>query len=621
VKLKNKFGLTIGTKLISLITILVLGSLGIVGWLSIHLFIEDNTALIQRMNVDAAASLAGRMKTLFQGLTEKMRMTGDVLLRVPPGPDRENLLTEFFTGDDELLGLFVFEYDSQGNPRLKESDISPEMASIGDKDGEKAKALVLSLALKPSVNANEPDLRRVPNGETQISISKLWGDIPVLVVAIPLGVRKEKNFSYSALALFRETKFTKAFAESDVATLYMVDRYGRLLGHSDAALAAPGDDFSGVDIVRNMLEGKSDSGESSYAVPPTSEARLGAYRLIGFGGLGVVAEVPEAKAFDAAQNVVKRASYVALVVLSLAFLLGYLYSDSISFPIKNLERACRAIAEGNFDVFIRTRNRDEVGDLSSTFNEMVKGLVERQRVKETFSKFNDNEIVDKLLSGEITLAGETRRATMFYSDIHSFDSLVESMKPEEIVELTNEYLTRMVAVIGDYGGVVDKFVGNAITAFWGAPLESEDDTRNAVNACLAVRSEVAKLNELRISRGQPALQIGIGLNVGAVIAGNMGSKKRMEYTVIGDTIGAASRIESMTRRFGTDLLVSVSVFEKVKDYFIFENVKGFVEVFKVIGYIDDKGQEVRIETEYSSYEPEQHGGAVPRAREKKVAAG
>jgi hypothetical protein len=155
-------------------------------------------------------------------------------------------------------------------------------------------------------------------------------------------------------------------------------------------------------------------------------------------------------------------------------------------------------------------------------------------------------------------------------------------------------------------------------AIWGVPITGEEDAYNAVRACIAMREDLAKLNELRISRGQPVIKIGMGLNCGPLIAGNIGSDEKMEYTVIGDAVNLASRIESMTKEYGTDLLVSKSVFQKIEHRFIFEKaastrVKGkteAVEVFKVAGYYDLENKPILIQTPYSSYAAEKSDKVV-----------
>jgi adenylate cyclase len=164
-----------------------------------------------------------------------------------------------------------------------------------------------------------------------------------------------------------------------------------------------------------------------------------------------------------------------------------------------------------------------------------------------------------LQEDRIRLGGEKIPVTVFFSDIRSFTSSSEKMAPEAVVEMLNEYMSEMVSVIEKWGGVVDKYVGDAIMAIWGMPTQDPArDAEKAVFACLEMRLKLAELNERRRHRDQPPIQIGMGLNSGEVIAGNIGSPSRMEYTVIGDTVNTASRMESLTKEHKTDFLLNES---------------------------------------------------------------
>jgi adenylate cyclase len=160
--------------------------------------------------------------------------------------------------------------------------------------------------------------------------------------------------------------------------------------------------------------------------------------------------------------------------------------------------------------------------------------------------------------------------------------------------------------------VVDKFIGDAIMAVWGAPKSSGRDAHHALKACLEMRMGLEALNQKRIERGQPPINIGMGLHAGSAISGTIGSDERMEYTVIGNTVNTGSRIEASTKAFGADLLISDTVYEQIKDDFMIEyagaaEVKGRSEalkMYKVRGYKDESGNMVEVKTPYSDYEAE-----------------
>jgi len=178
--------------------------------------------------------------------------------------------------------------------------------------------------------------------------------------------------------------------------------------------------------------------------------------------------------------------------------------------------------------------------------------------------------------------------------------------------MLNEYFTVMVKIINDNGGVVDKFIGDAIMAVWGTPQTTGDDPFYAVKACLEMRIGLLNLNERRMARGEQPIKIGMGLHYGDTISGTVGSEDRMEFTVIGDTVNMASRIESSTKAFGTDLLLSEDLAKNVAGRVILEEagsaeVKGKSEAlkfYKVRGFIMPDGTHQEIRTVYSDYEAE-----------------
>ncbi len=601
-KLKTPFGMTVGTKLIALIAILLMGSITTLVLISTRMFVEDNKGLIQVMNADMAAGLSTQMRELFGGITEKMRVLGTALLETTPNtPSQTPIVREFFAKDKDFLAVYLYQ-SAAGGWTVRSRAISPEMQHLGDSDGAKALTAI----------AGDKDLSipQVAKGAVQISTIKLEDSSAAVAIAVPF-VQQGDHFTHLLVALVRQNRFLKAFGESDLVTSFMVDYKGKLLAHPDGSRVSAGENVSYLPIVKQLLSGKSSNGQTRYIDPQNKDARLGAFHLVGFGGLGVIAEMPEAKAFEAAKRVEHKSMYLGLVILSLAFLAGYLYSGTITWPLKQLVAVSQRIASGDFDVNLRPKNRDEVSRLALAFNEMAKGLAERDRVKQVFNKFHNKEIAEKLLSGAVNLGGERKEVTIFFSDIRGFTGMSESLEPEQVVEMLNEYMTRMVSIIRSYGGVVDKYVGDAIMALWGVPIGHADDAFNAVRACLAMREELAKLNKLRLSRGQNPIKIGMGLNTGPVIAGNIGSDEKMEYTVIGDSTNLASRVESVTKEYGTDLLISQNVYERISDRFIFEacqsvRVKGKsapIQLYKVTGYIGSEGQPVIVETPYSSYEP------------------
>ena len=234
-------------------------------------------------------------------------------------------------------------------------------------------------------------------------------------------------------------------------------------------------------------------------------------------------------------------------------------------------------------------------------------------MKALFNKFHGSSVTESLLaSDKVSVGGTKRSVVVLFSDIRSFTSYSESRKPEEVVGMLNEYFGYMVNVIHRNHGVVDKFIGDAIMAVWGAPQSTGDDAYHAVRAALEMRQALAELNKVREARGEEPILIGVGLHCGDAISGTIGSENRMEFTVIGNTVNTSSRIEASTKAFGADLLISEDLAELVKHRFKIElagktEVKGRSEVlslFKVRGFIAADGQVELVKTPFSDYEAE-----------------
>jgi class 3 adenylate cyclase len=257
---------------------------------------------------------------------------------------------------------------------------------------------------------------------------------------------------------------------------------------------------------------------------------------------------------------------IGLMVVSL--LAAWAISWSITRPVAGLVAFARRVQGGDLTAQAQVLGRDVHGQLSDALNAMVKGLRERDRVKEVFGRYVATYVSEQALKGELNLGGERRRVSILFSDIRNFTTMSERLTPEETVSFLNDYFSHMVDAVFDNGGMLDKFLGDGLMAVFGAADDRGNDAEQAVRTALRMKSSLAKINGERAVRALPPIAIGIGIHTDEVVVGNIGSRKRLEYTVIGDGVNTASRLESMNKELGTTILISESTYHEVEELFV-----------------------------------------------------
>ena len=193
-------------------------------------------------------------------------------------------------------------------------------------------------------------------------------------------------------------------------------------------------------------------------------------------------------------------------------------------------------------------------------------LLQRDHIKNTFKRFVGSSIVDRMVMAGKEPEPKEQDVSVMFCDIRSFTTMCESWDPKEVFKFLNEYLETMVTLIAKHGGFIDKFGGDNIMAIWGAPDINPHHAVDAAQCAIAMRANLVEFNKRREARGEQAIQIGIGIHTGNVVAGAIGSRDRREYTVIGDTVNTASRVEGLTKEFKTDILVSASTWANIQSF-------------------------------------------------------
>ncbi|WP_181373148.1 adenylate/guanylate cyclase domain-containing protein [Massilia glaciei] len=282
-----------------------------------------------------------------------------------------------------------------------------------------------------------------------------------------------------------------------------------------------------------------------------------------------------------------------LSTLMAAFAAIYIASR-VTRPVRRLAAGAKRISAGHYETIGDIGAHDELGTLAASFDDMVHGLIERDKVRDMLGKVVSPAIAEELLSQNIDFSGQEQEVSVMFSDIRGFTTLCEGRAPSEILSMLNTYLGTVSDLIDGHDGVVDKYIGDAVMALYGAPLVAPDDPQRALETALAMVGALPALNAQFARDGWPPLAIGIGIHSGIVVAGNIGSRSRLNYTVLGDTVNLASRLEGLCKHYGEAIIVSEATMRRCPGIAFREldlvRVKGkqeAVAIFSVIGHRSD----------------------------------
>jgi class 3 adenylate cyclase len=295
------------------------------------------------------------------------------------------------------------------------------------------------------------------------------------------------------------------------------------------------------------------------------------------------------------------AATTSTVLLGLA--VAALITNRLSRPVRSLATAMRDVQQGNLNIQLPVSSTDEVGRLTDSFNFFVKELRSKERLKQTFGKYIDPRILEQVLAerGEEAVASARREMTVLFADLVGFTGLSERLTPLLMVKLLNRHFGLQALAVQEHRGIVDKFVGDSIVAFWGPPFVKAEE--HAMLACRAAHAQLLALDSLRrelpditgLRRDAPALDLCIGISTGEVVVGNIGSENTRSYTVIGDTVNLAARLERANRAYRTQTLVSESTAQAIGSEFEMReidiiSVRGKTETTRVFEIMSVAGQ-------------------------------
>jgi|GEM_PF-649853 class 3 adenylate cyclase len=318
--------------------------------------------------------------------------------------------------------------------------------------------------------------------------------------------------------------------------------------------------------------------------PITLTGADGQEKSLGMVHLGVDEDLVNREVF----SVTMKLAAIALSAVLLGLLATVITVTLMTRPIGRLVKGVLAIAGGDFDTRLRVASRDELGELTSSFNEMAVSLGQNALLKGAFTRYVSDAALQQILADPSATGLHSRRilATIYTSDVRGFTSMSETLQPEQVVQVINTYLSLQTEIILRHGGVVDKFIGDATIGVWGKEEARGTDALFAVKAAWDAQEAIAAMNAERALRGEIVKEIGIGVNTGEVVSGNMGSSRKMEYTVTGEHVIFADQICAECP--GGKVWISASTYERVKDQVLVMPVqlsKGHEsQVFQVTGF-------------------------------------
>ena len=242
------------------------------------------------------------------------------------------------------------------------------------------------------------------------------------------------------------------------------------------------------------------------------------------------------------------------VAATIALELSVLLARSIMRPIRDIQRGIESVQHGDFEISVPVTTADELGVLSAAFNQMASGLAERERIREAFGTYLDEEVAEYILSEDYMPEGFEAEVSLLFCDVRDFTSFASGAAAKEVVTALNELFETVVPIIAREGGHVDKFIGDGLLAVFGAPERFSDHADRAVRAAIGIAERVNH------GSGDP-LNVGVGVNSGKVVAGSIGGAGRLNFSVIGDAVNVAARVEAETRETGDEVLITASTHE------------------------------------------------------------
>jgi adenylate cyclase len=604
----------IGVKLVTIVTLIVLISLGSITALVSWLVRQDLQLSAEENNFEANRRSAAEAEYMFSEIRSDAHTFIHTIIYGGTRTAQARNNAEFFFKQNSDIAALLFTTPEQGKIILINEEfffvrnIAPALANV-------------------FLDNNEASIERAAEGETIIlnAVPQLTTNLLAMFFPAETG---------GVAVLFSPENLDNSFGSGPNRS-WLINSSGDILVHANFEYVRNSVNVSGQNFIRDIQESSRRSRqfliETDFDVTRSHDGGKGplpriwekpldviqnviqskngkdntvrqfiAYTKLNIGGCIVITDIEYDKVFEGIAATTRRNIYLTIAVLSFSIMLLWFFSKSISVPIRVLAAAARKVEGGTFDLELPpSKRRDEIGMLAVSFQKMCSAL-------RIFGRFTNKGIALKAMRGQIKLGGIQKHVTIFFSDIREFTAKSEIFTKvfgedasDKIVFWLNDYFSHMVECVEKTNGTIDKFIGDAVMAHWGAAYTSGNPAQDAFNCivtALMMRKSLHEMNKKhrKGDPGNPPIRIGCGINTGMVTAGQLGSDIRMEYTVIGDPVNLASRIEALNKPLGTDILISENTWKLVGKHFITEEmpsvtVKGKEQPVRIFAVINLSG--------------------------------
>ncbi len=619
-KKEKKLTHPIGVKMIAIISMLVIVSLGLVTFLVSYFVTQDTRINAEDNNLTINRRSLSDCESRFNSIMNNAGMFYDLCAE-------EN----FYTEECELKARIFFERNK-------------DIAAIAFMDLNQVfvnrqffMSHEISQALFDSyLYAVKDDIDYARNGIVVISNASPF--FQTSLISINYQITNSANVE-NVLVLFSSESLINSFSAGSISNSSLINDKGDILVSADLDAVLSGKNIKDKYIVKEMITSHNPNEQITY-VEEDGDEYIGAFSKMETGGCGIITEVKTEIILEGINKTTRQNIWITLAVLSIAILIVWLFSRSLSVPLKLLTNVANEIKNANFNTklfdYLDDRRGDEIGVLASSTKD------ERDMLN-TFTKLTNKGVTKAIVLKEIDFEPHLKDITIFFSDIRGFTAISDGFNKRfgdksaaEIISFLNDYMSRMVNCISLAGGTVDKFEGDAIMAAWGVlrddsldyekldPFSPEykkaytiherhrkEDALSAITAAIAMRYSLMEYNKKALeftrlheeegdAKFKPIIRIGCGINTGRATVGFMGSNDKMEFTSIGDSVNLASRTESSNKPCGTDMLMTQDTYELLKYEYIRceannftirkENLKNEIIVEKIPVSFEVKGK-------------------------------